>query len=455
MQTCIYCNEDGHNGEACPEKELEEGVGNVQEMLHRASLLPFHELSDGSKAKETCQLYARSIFSQYLLFSSFTLLKQKESKKSASTTPSISPEATGFYKRGKALFADGLPAEAIRCFKNAIEADPEYFEPIMGLAFCCLEKGKFKEAAARLQDALELATPKKIHSYILLLLARISHCSGNKGDAKSLSAEALKTDHTFFLPYYYLAILYKDSPKQAVNYLEQVEQKNIAAFAGFFLDKESLPIPEELTRLFADKLEKKQKKARQYIKEAEKQKAEAKKNEGEMYAPHNFKTASLKIRKAKIDNDTLSFYAIGESLRNAEDAILYLDTVKSLTKTRKSLTKRAMESFRKNTARVSVLSGLLVSGWAFILGGFAGVTKYAFSESASPVIILYWGFGISILSFLILQVNCLLLFLHSKKKFFKKYVESFHSKKMDEHIEKEHAISGSKKIKKEKDLSLF
>jgi len=445
MSNCFYCNQEEHSAVECQEKELAEDVGNVHDILQNARSLPSSALFDLPTMQKT-PLWGHSVFSQYLLFSGHAEMLEKECGLGVTCANS---DARDFYERGVDFLLHDSVSESMSCLKRSAKLAPDFFAPHIALAYCLIEKGDYEAAEASIASAVSLSPTSRISSYLYIVLARLYQCSGRLEEAVEFADKAVNSDRNFFLPLYHLAILHSSlgNVEKVVQNLTKLEGKNSALFAGFFIEAEVSSIRSVLIESMETELKKRELKIKEIILNAEKLLQEALAEEGNLFAPHNFKIAELKIKEAK-KSSYESFQGAAYAMRDAEDAILYLDTVKGLTKTRKVLTEKAVESFFKSTRKAGLTSGVLVSGWAFVLGGFLGIMRYSF-YSEPPIYILYWGIGIAVLAFFILQFNCILLLLKYKKSFMKRYVESFKSQKMDDLFQKEVSLYGSRRDKKE------
>lgn len=449
MIHCIYCNRKGHSGCECPEKELLEKNVNVRDTLDEAAHFSTSKIFDSSQLSDN-PLWGHSIFSQFLFFSSYSEFLEKEVGENALSVSSLNSGATEFYGRAKDFFLHERLDEAISCSKRSIEGDERYLEATMLCAYCYLEKGELEKADKYLSRAVGLYLSVNISAYILILRARIFQCTGNLKKAIELANEAFKAAPVFFLPHYYLALLYLEEgdSENGFKFLERLEEKKHYLFMGFFIDFESAETRDSIFVHIKKKIDARKEKIKENILIAEKLRDEAKAEEGDIFAPNNFSLAVRKINEVKgADNILASFQDIRDALISIEDAMLYLHTVKNLTPTRKKLTEKAVESFKKKAKRTAFSSGLLLSGWAFVLGGIVGLIRHLTSD-APKVEIIYWAFGISLFGFLLLQANCAVLFIKYKKSFMKNYVESFKSNKGGEDFE----LHSSKE---EKSSSLF
>jgi len=445
MSNCFYCNQGEHSAVECQEKELAEDVEGIHDILQSARSLPNSALFDLPTMQKNA-LWGHSVFSQYLIFTGHAEMLKKEYGRGVKCEDA---DAKDFYERGVDFLLHDSVSEAVSCLKRSIKLAPDFCAPHVAFAYCLIEKADYGAAEASILEALRLSPTNRISSYLQVMLARFCQCSGKTEEAIEFANKAVNADSSFFLPFYQLAILHSSlgDVEKVVQDLTKLEPKNSALFAGFFIEAEVLSIRSKLVESMEAELRKREVKIKEIILNAEKLLGEALAEEGNLFAPHNFKIAELKIKEAK-KSSYESFQGATDAMRDAEDAILYLDTVKGLTKTRKILTEKAVESFFKSTKKAGLTSGVLVSGWAFVLGGFLGIIRYSF-YSEPPLYILFWGLGVAVLAFFILQFNCIVLLLKYKKSFMKKYVESFKSQKMDDLFQKEVSSYGSRKDKRE------
>ncbi len=70
---------------------------------------------------------------------------------------SESGEAKELYKQGMTLYGQGKHAEAIECYRKALDLDPDWAEALQAMAMAQMHAGALDEAVANAERLVELA----------------------------------------------------------------------------------------------------------------------------------------------------------------------------------------------------------------------------------------------------------------------------------------------------------
>ena len=104
-----------------------------------------------------------------------------------------SPTALGFYSRGYALQAEDKPfAEAEKCYRQAVAADPRCAEAHGALARCLLSQGKVEEGSEEIREALKLK-PELDSAHMVLGVVMLLFHDKPEAAAKEIR-EAIRLD---------------------------------------------------------------------------------------------------------------------------------------------------------------------------------------------------------------------------------------------------------------------